>query len=281
MKDQLETRIKPIWCPGCGNHVILSAFKRAIIELGIKREKIVVVSGIGCHGRISDYINVNSFHTIHGRVLPLALGIKLANKELIVVGFSGDGDAYAIGLEHLPHAAKKNVDIKFFVHNNMVYGLTKGQTSPTSPKGFITKSTPYGSPEEPLNPIALALISGATFVARGFVGEYIHLKELFKKAILHKGFAFIDILQPCVTYNNTYDYFRKRVYKLEDEGHDFTDFKKALEKAFEWNSRIPIGVFYQVRKKTYEEILELENKPPLVNYDITDIRIESLYHLFR
>ncbi len=193
----LETGRKIVWCPGCGNFPILAALKRALIELNLRREDVVLITGIGCHGRMSEYVNVNTFHTIHGRVLPLATGIKLANPNLVVIGHSGDGDAYAIGLGHLPHAARRNIDVKLIVHNNMVFGLTTGQVTPTTPKGVKTRSTPYGNPENPLNPLIIALASGATFVARGFSGDVMHLKELIKEAIKHRGFAMLDILQPC------------------------------------------------------------------------------------
>lgn len=272
---KLQTQVKRAWCPGCGNYAILSAFISAVKELKIEPEKLVVVSGIGCHGRITDYVNVNSFHTIHGRVLPLATGIKIANPELIVVGFSGDGDAYSIGLGHLPHAARRNVDITLVIHNNQVFGLTTGQYTPTSPKGFKSRSTPYGSLEEPLNPVLLAIASGATFVARGFAGDINHLKYLMKEAITHKGFAIIDVLQPCVTYYNTYQYYSERVYKLEN--HDFTNFREALEKALEWNDKIPIGIFYKVQKPlAYRQARIAPAHRTEFNIDVT-----KLYSRFR
>lgn len=280
MKD-LSTRAKIRWCPGCGNFAILLAFKRALIELQIEPERVVVVAGIGCHGRIVDYINVNSVHTIHGRVIPIATGIKLANKDLLVIGFAGDGDAYAIGLGHLPHAARRNIDIKYVVHNNMIFGLTTGQVAPTSPKGMKTRSTPYGSLEEPLNPIIFALACGCTFVARGFSGELEHLKEIFKKALTHKGFTFIDVLQPCVVFNNTYEYFRKRVYKLEEVGHDPTNFKLAMERALEWGDRIPIGVFYSIKKPTLEDEIPQLRGTPLALRNISNVDITPAYSALR
>lgn len=265
--EEYGTKARITWCPGCGNFGILAAFKQALAELGIERERVVVVTGIGCHGKIGDYLNVNSFHTIHGRVLPLATGIKLANHELLVVGFAGDGDAYAIGLGHLPHAARRNVDIVYVVHDNMVFGLTTGQYTPTSPRGFRGRSTPYGSPEDPLNPVLLALASGATFVARGFAGDVGHLKMLFEEAIKHRGFAFIDVLQPCVTFYNTYAYFRERVYRLEEAGHDPGDLRKALERAMEWGDRIPIGVFYRVKRPAFRDSFPQLSRP-LVRSDL-------------
>jgi len=274
--SRLRTHVRITWCPGCGNFVIMRAFTRAIVELGLKVKDIVVVTGIGCHGRLHEYLRLNSFHTIHGRVLPLAMGIKLANKNLIVVGFSGDGDAYSIGLSHFIHAARRNIDVKYIVHDNMVFGLTKGQASPTSPLGLRTKSTPKGNILKPINPIALALIAGATFVARGFTGDMEHLVNVFKQALLHRGFAFIDILQPCVTFYNVLPELRNRVYRLEDRQHDPSNFNKAMDRAVELSDQIPIGVFYKVRKPTFEEqIPQLKGKP----MNLRDVNIDKILKL--
>ncbi len=255
----LDTKATITWCPGCGNFSILMALKNAIKELVeegySKPENFVIASGIGCHGKIVDYVNVNSFYSIHGRVPPTITGIKLANPKLNVIGFAGDGDAYAEGISHLIHAARRNIDVTMIIHNNQVFALTVGQVTPTSPKGFKGKSTPEGSVEEPLNPIALMLVSGATFVARGFAGDPKHLTWLIKEAVKHKGFAFIDVLQPCVTFNNTFNFYRERVYKLQDEGHDVSDFWKAMEKAYEFGEKVPIGIFYKVEKPTFDELL--------------------------
>ena len=274
----LNTPIKINWCPGCGNFGILSAFKNALIELGLERENTVAVTGIGCHGKIVDYLNVNGFHGIHGRVLPLATGIKLANPDLKIVGFSGDGDCYDEGWDHFCHAIRRNIELTLIVHNNMTLGLTTGQTTATSQIGFKSKSTPFGSVATPLNPIAHALVSNGTFVARGFAGDPKHLTQLFIKALNHKGFSYIDVFQPCVTFNylNTYDWFRQRVYKLEDEEHDFKDKEKALKKSLEWGDRIPIGLFYKEERPTYSENLthlkELSlAKMPIENVDINPI----------
>lgn len=259
-KLNLDTPTKNTWCPGCGNFGIERAFKKAIAELiseGFKKELFVISSGIGCHGKICDYINLNSFYSIHGRVIPVITGVKLANPDLIVIGFAGDGDAYGEGISHLIFGAKRNVDMTFIVHNNRVYALTTGQFTPTSPKGFPGKSTPRGSVEKPFNPIELMLITGATFIARGYSGMVEHLKNLIKEAIKHKGFSFIDVLQPCVTFFNTYEFYNQRVYDLQEAGHDFTDFDEAMRKAREWDynsdSKIPIGIFYKIDMKTYED----------------------------
>ena len=274
--SRLRTHVRITWCPGCGNFVIMRAFTRAIVELGLKVKDIVVVTGIGCHGRLHEYLRLNSFHTIHGRVLPLAMGIKLANKNLIVVGFSGDGDAYSIGLSHFIHAARRNIDVKYIVHDNMVFGLTKGQASPTSPLGLRTKSTPKGNILKPINPIALALIAGATFVARGFTGDMEHLVNVFKQALLHRGFAFIDILQPCVTFYNVLPELKNRVYRLEDRQHDPSNFNEAVDRALELPNQIPIGVFYKVRRPTFEEqIPQLKGKP----MNLRDVNIDKILKL--
>lgn len=276
-----DTGRKPTWCPGCGNFGILRAVKQALSELRLEPEKVVVVTGIGCSGRMADYLNVHSFHATHGRVLPLATGIKLANHELVVVGFAGDGDAYSIGVGHLPHAARRNVDLTYVVHNNMVFGLTTGQFSPTSPRGFVSKTSPSGTVEEPLNPIAFALACGATFVARGYVGELKHLVWLMKEAITHKGFALLDVLQPCVTFNPQFGYkfYSERVYKLEDEGHDPSDFEAAMRRALEWGEKIPIGIFYKVRRPTFEEALPQLAAGPLVKAQLR-VNIADLIERF-
>lgn len=251
----LSSASKVTWCPGCGNFGILSAFRAALVELGYEREQVVFVSGIGCHGKIADYMNVNTFHGIHGRVLPVATGIKLANPELKVFGFSGDADCYDEGWDHFCHAVRRNVDVTLIVHDNMTLGLTTGQTTATSQTGFKSKSTPYGSAVPPLNPIAHALVSNGSFVARGFAGDPKHLQSLIVQAAKHRGFNYIDVFQPCVTFNylNTYDWFRQRVYKLEEAGHDPSDRQKALEKSFEWGDRIPIGVFYKDDRPTFRD----------------------------
>ncbi len=270
------------WCPGCGNYAIYSAFKN-VIEKNIENEKlikenIVLVSGIGCHGYITNYYNLNSFHPIHGRVPPLATGIKVANPLLTVVGFAGDGDVYAEGMNHIVQAARRNTNITMIVHDNSVYGLTTGQFTPTSPKGFKGRSTPYGNPERPINPISLMIVSRGTFVARGFAGEPKHLEYLFERALLHKGFSIVDVLQPCVTFNNTNKFYRDRVYKLEDANYNPHNFNKALEKSLEWGEKIPIGVFYEEKADTYEDLVRNGN-----NFfysrdvpDISEILIEKI-----
>ena len=249
MKD-LGTSAVNTWCPGCGNFAILNAIKAVLnllSEEGLPLENVVMVSGIGCHAKIVDYVNVNSFYSIHGRVLPPLEAIKLAHPALKVIGHAGDGDAYGEGLEHLVFAAKRNADVTVIIHNNRVYGLTTGQYTPTSPLGFKGRSTPFGTKELPINPLELMLSSGATFLARGTSHGLELLKKIFKEAILHKGFSLVDVLQVCVTYYNMYEYYDKRVYELKD--HDIFDYKKAMNKIREWdyNNDAPIGlgVFYK------------------------------------
>ncbi len=249
-----KSEVKPTWCPGCGDFAVLNAFLKAVTELELDPKNLVVVSGIGCSSNFPHFVKAYGFHGIHGRIIPVATGIRLANPELTVVGAGGDGDGYAIGMGHFIHAMRRNVDITYIVMNNAIYGLTTGQASPTSEKGMVTKSSPEGVIEWPVNPIALALSSGATYISRGFSGDPNHMADLIKGGIQHKGFSLVDAFSPCVTYNkvNTYKWFRERVYKLEDEGHDTRDMMVAYQKAHEWGERIPIGLFYQTEKPIYE-----------------------------
>lgn len=262
------------WCPGCGNFGIYNALKKVLeknIENGkLKEEDIVLVSGIGCYGYITNYYHLNSFHTIHGRVPPLATGVKLANPGLTVIGFAGDGDALAEGMSHTIHAARRNTDITLIIHDNGVYGLTTGQFTPTSPKGFKGRSTPFGNVENPVNPVTLMLVSRATFVARGYSGDIPHLEYIFERAIFHKGFSAVCVLQPCVTFNNTYDFLRKRVYRLEDEGYKPDSFELAINKSLEFGERIPTGIFYDEESETFEEAVR-GNQSLVVDGQVADI----------
>jgi len=270
--------LKPAWCPGCGNFGILRALNKALVELEIEPYQVLLVSGIGQAGKLPHYTRGNVFNSLHGRPVPPAIGAKIANPGLVVIAISGDGDGYGEGGNHFIHAARRNHDITYLVHNNQVYGLTKGQASPTSDSGFVSKTTPYGA-SNPINPIALAIVSGATFVGRSFAGDIEHLSSLIKKGITHKGFALIDILQPCPSFNhkNTFQWYRERVYKLEDkDGYDPGDKKAALEKALEWGERIPIGVIYKKESPTYEEQLPALSKGALVTQKIDPTRAKKL-----
>lgn len=246
VKD-FKGKTDPDWCPGCGDFGLLSALKQAIVELGLHPHEVMTISGIGCSSNLPGYINAYGMHTLHGRALAVATGAQLANHELKIIATGGDGDGYGIGGNHFLHTMRRNVDITYIVMDNQIYGLTTGQISPTSIKGMLTKSTPFGSVENPINPIPLAIAGGATYVARGYTGQIKHLVELIKGGIQHKGFALIDAFSPCVTYNhdNSHDFFKQRTRKLEDMGHDPTDFRSALDKAYMWGEVIPIGLFWK------------------------------------
>ena len=246
VKD-FKSEIHPDWCPGCGDFGVLTSLYKACVELQIPPHELMVVSGIGCSSNLPGFIRSYGAHTLHGRLLPFATGCKLANQNMTVIGTGGDGDGYGIGLNHFIQGMRRNIDVTYIVMNNEIYGLTTGQVSPTSETGMKTKTSPFGNLEGMLNPMALALAAGCGFVARGFSGQPKHLMELYKAGIQHKGFALIDVFSPCVTFNklNTYQYFRDRIYKLEDETHDTSSFHAAMDKALEWDPKIPIGLFYK------------------------------------
>lgn len=272
--------LQPAWCPGCGNFGILSALKKALVELDIPPHKLLIISGIGQAGKLPHYMKCNTFNSLHGRPVPVAVGAKIANHELTVIAVSGDGDAYGEGCNHLIHSMRRNHDITYIVHNNQVYALTRGQASPTSAAGYISNTTPYGAPY-PLNPLALAVASEASFVARGFAGDVDHLSGLIKQALTHKGFALLDILQPCVTFNhiNTYDWYRKRVYKIDDK-YNATDKFSAFSKALEWEQGIPLGVIYRNDRTTYEESLSMLTQVPLVKQKLNSDIAEKMFDEF-
>lgn len=261
-KDSYKGKIHPDWCPGCGDFSVLAALQTALHELGLQPHQVLVVSGIGCSSNLPGFINTYGMHTLHGRSLAVATGAKMANHELKVIATGGDGDGYGIGGNHFVHTMRRNIDLTYIVMDNQIYGLTTGQVSPTSVKGMKTKSTPHGSVENPINPIPMAIVGGATYVARGFSGKQKHLVELIKGAILHKGFALVDVFSPCVTYNkdNTYQWFTPRVKTLEDQAHDPTDFHKAIDQGFKWGDEIPIGVFW---KRT--DLPSLEDLEPVLD----------------
>jgi 2-oxoglutarate ferredoxin oxidoreductase subunit beta len=250
-----KSEVKPDWCPGCGDFGVLNALQKACADLNLNPHEIMVVSGIGCSSNLPGFFNSYGMHTLHGRSLPVAQGAKFGNHDMTVIVTGGDGDGYGIGAGHFVHSIRRNMDITYIVMDNQIYGLTTGQASPTTERMTKTKSTPTGSLESSLSPLALSLAGGASFVARGFSGEPAHLAETFKKAIQHKGFAHVDVFSPCVTYNktNTYQYFKQRVYKVEDENHDPQNFEAAMKKAMEWGERIPVGVLYSKERPTYED----------------------------
>ncbi|MGA8267208.1 MAG: thiamine pyrophosphate-dependent enzyme [Candidatus Acidiferrales bacterium] len=256
---------KPTWCPGCGDFGVVAAIEMALKRLAIPKYNVVLVSGIGCSSNLPHFLSSYGFHAIHGRAIPVAEGIRWANHGLTVIGTGGDGDGFGIGAGHFVHAMRRNVDLTYVTMDNQIYGLTTGQASPTSRIGQKTKSTPTGVIENPIDPISLALASGATYIARGFSGDVKQLADLVAGGIQHKGFSFVDVFSPCVTYNkiNTFDFFRQRVYKLESAGHDPTNIVSAWERSLEWGEKIPIGLFYKTDRPTYEELEEVLQAGPL------------------
>jgi 2-oxoglutarate/2-oxoacid ferredoxin oxidoreductase subunit beta len=272
------------WCPGCGNHGILKALKEALLKAGRAPGEIAIVSGIGQAAKTPHYLRCNAFNGLHGRTLPVATGIKLANHDLTVLAEGGDGDAYTEGGNHFIHAMRRNIDITYLVHDNQVYGLTKGQASPTSEAGYISKTTPSGTLSPPLQPLALAVASDCGFAARGFAGEIGHLADLIVEGIRHKGFALIDILQPCVSFNrvNTFDWYKKRVYSINDDAlYDPGDPVAAFQKAREWGERIPIGIIYRSRRRPLNEKQEALERTALVKQRIDPSAFEGLLARFQ
>jgi 2-oxoglutarate/2-oxoacid ferredoxin oxidoreductase subunit beta len=249
-----RSTVKPTWCPGCGDYGVLNALQGALARLKIENKDVVVVSGIGCSSELPHFIRSYGLHTLHGRGVAVAQGVKLANHKLTVVSVGGDGDGYGIGVGHLIHALRRNIDMTAIVMDNQIYGLTTGQTSPTSMKGVKTKSTPLGNVENALNPLAVALAAGASFLARGFSGDGAHLTDIFAAALSHRGFSLVDVFSPCVTFNkwNTFSWFRERVYKLEEKGHDTGSLQAALAAALE-TEKLPIGVFYKSDRPAFED----------------------------
>lgn len=266
----------PAWCPGCGNFGILNSFKNALVELGIEPHQFTIVSGIGQAGKFPHYLKCNTFNGLHGRTLPVATGMRLSNHEMLVIAVAGDGDCYGEGGNHLNHAIRRNINVKLFVHDNQIYGLTKGQASPTSMEGMKTKNQPFGVFSEQLNPIALAVALDCSFAARGFVGEIGHLKGLVKEAIKHKGFSLVDILQPCPTFNkiNTYEWYRQRVYHIEPE-YNPEDRITAFKRALEWGDRIPLGIIYKNNRQILEERIPVIADKPLVKQTLDLSKIEK------
>ncbi len=279
-RDDYKISEKPTWCPGCGNYGILSALTRAFVEHGIAPHEVIVVTGIGCGSKLPQYMRVNGMHTLHGRPAPIAQGAKLANHQMRVVLVHGDGDGYGEGLGHFAHETRRNPGVTELVQNNKIYGLTKGQFSPTSEKGKRTSTSPFGSAENAVQPLALAITQGATFVARGYPGELAHLVWLIGEALEYPGYALVDILQPCVTFNKerAYDYYNGRVYKLEDEaGYDPANRTAAWERAQEWGDRIPIGIFYRAEPGlTYEAQEPALKAGPLVAQPLAPLAQEQI-----
>lgn len=275
--EQFETQHAPTWCPGCGDFVIWQAVKAALARLGKEPHECVVVFDIGCSGNMADKLRVYGFHGLHGRALPVAEGVKLANHHLPVLAIAGDGGGYGEGLSHLLHASRGNHDITYLVHNNEVYGLTKGQSSPTSPEGFRSSSTPAGDVEMPLNPLSLALASGATFVGRGFAGDTEQLTDLLVRAMQHRGFSLLDVLQPCVTYNRMLSYgdLRKRMVHRDTPAPTR---QEALAAAYAENGTITVGVFYENEDRpVYHERHPQLRMQPLVDRPLDGVAFGPLF----
>ena len=285
MKD-FRNNVKPNWCPGCGDFSVQASIQRAAANIGLEPEQLAVVSGIGCSGRISGYINAYGFHGIHGRSLPIAQGLKIANKDLTVIASGGDGDGFAIGMGHTVHAIRRNIDITYIVMDNQIYGLTKGQTSPRSSMGFKTKSTPQGSIESALSPLEIALAAGATFVAQSFSSNLKQLTELIEKAIQHKGFSFVNVFSPCVTFNkiNTYDWFKENVIDLETfENYDSSNRAMAMSKVIETGGMITGLIYQDTEKPSYGELIQGFSEQPLAHLDgkITKEQFDKLVAEFQ
>ncbi|MBR9681405.1 MAG: 2-oxoacid:ferredoxin oxidoreductase subunit beta [Candidatus Altiarchaeota archaeon] len=255
---ELTTKVPNTWCPGCTNFMLMAGVKKAVTELvneGVfTKEQFTTVAGIGCHAKIYDYLNLSGFYGLHGRVPPVMAGLKLANPNLKVLGFSGDGDAFAEGMSHFIHFCRYNLDATYIIHNNQIFALTTGQVTPTTEPGAVTKSTPHGSPFRPINPITLALESGATFVAREYALDLPNLSETLKRAMKHKGASVVEILQPCITFKDVRDFVKDKMFRIEP-----SDLENAVKTARGWNytkddaTRIPVGVFYETQYPTLEE----------------------------
>lgn len=278
----LTTACPPNWCPGCGNFGIWAAFKNAAVAQNWTNDNSVIVAGIGCHGHIVNFVKLTSFEGLHGRALPVATGIRLANHSLNVFVFTGDGDCFGEGGNHFMHACRRNHNLTVLLHDNGLYALTTGQTSPVSAHGFESKSTPEGNPDNPISPLTLALAAGATFVARAYSSDIPNLQRLMIEAHNHKGFALLDIMQPCTTFNSvcTHDFYQKNTYWLDDS-HDVTDLDAAFKKSREFGEKqIPLGVFYKVQKPTFEDYLPQLKEAPLINIPVDHSGVAELLRSF-
>lgn len=266
-----RNNVKPNWCPGCGDFSVQAAIQKAAANIGLEPEEVAIITGIGCSGRLSGYINAYGMHGIHGRALPLAQGVKMANRDLTVIASGGDGDGYAIGMGHTIHALRRNMNMTYVIMDNQIYGLTKGQTSPSSAPGFVTKSTPKGNIEKNVAPLELALSSGATFVAQGFSSDIKNLTKLLEDAINHDGFSFVNVFSPCVTYNkvNTYDWFKEHLTNIDDiEDYDASDKEKAMANVLKYDSLLKGIVYQDTETPSYESQIEQLDETPLAKKDI-------------
>lgn len=269
------------WCPGCGNFAILKAVKQALVAAGLEPHQVLFISGIGQAAKAPHYLNANLFNGLHGRSLPVATGAKLANPNLTVIVESGDGCNYGEGGNHFLAAIRRNIDVTLLVHNNQVYGLTKGQASPTSELGFVTKAQPQGVFAEPFNPVAVAVAMHAGFVSRSFAGMIEHMAEMIRKAIAHRGLSLVDILQPCPSFNkvNTWEWYRKRCYVIPED-HDASNWDAAMKLAYEWGDRIPIGVIYRNDRTAFGDKFAILKEGPLVGREVDRHALAAIMESF-
>ncbi|EGQ3304406.1 2-oxoacid:ferredoxin oxidoreductase subunit beta [Staphylococcus pseudintermedius] len=280
-----RNNVKPNWCPGCGDFSVQAAIQKAAANVGLEPDEVALITGIGCSGRLSGYVNSYGVHSIHGRALPLAQGVKMANRDLTVIASGGDGDGYAIGMGHTIHALRRNMNITYIVMDNQIYGLTKGQTSPSSAPGFVTKTTPKGNIEQNVAPIELALSSGATFVAQGFSSDIKALTKIIEDAINHDGFSFVNVFSPCVTYNkiNTYDWFKENLTAIDDiENYDVSNKQAALQTVIEHDSLVKGIVYQDTTTPSYESQIDGLAETPLAHQDLnlTEEQFESFTKQF-
>jgi 2-oxoglutarate ferredoxin oxidoreductase subunit beta len=279
MKENSYHLNDPTWCRGCGIFGLFDTLKKAASALQLPPERMVIVTGIGCHGRINNYFNAYGFHGLHGRALPLATGIKLANSSLTVLAVSGDGDAYSIGAGHFIHASRRNVNMTCIVVDNRVYGLTQGQTSPTSQRGYVSVSSPFGSKETPLDGLRLAIVSGGTFIARGFSGNPKHLATLIIEGIAHNGFSLIEVLSPCVTHNkvNTYKWFKDNIVNLDDDKNYSAKKRGGALEALSDQNKIPVGLIYREERPSFEDLsLSSETPIALATLDVDEKKLDAI-----
>ncbi|EGQ0316676.1 2-oxoacid:ferredoxin oxidoreductase subunit beta [Staphylococcus pseudintermedius] len=280
-----RNNVKPNWCPGCGDFSVQAAIQKAAANVGLEPDEVALITGIGCSGRLSGYVNSYGVHSIHGRALPLAQGVKMANRNLTVIASGGDGDGYAIGMGHTIHALRRNMNITYIVMDNQIYGLTKGQTSPSSAPGFVTKTTPKGNIEQNVAPLELALSSGATFVAQGFSSDIKALTKIIEDAINHDGFSFVNVFSPCVTYNkiNTYDWFKENLTAIDDiENYDVSNKQAALQTVIEHDSLVKGIVYQDTTTPSYESQIDGLAETPLAHQDLnlTEEQFESFTKQF-
>ncbi|WP_214538016.1 2-oxoacid:ferredoxin oxidoreductase subunit beta [Staphylococcus pseudintermedius] len=280
-----RNNVKPNWCPGCGDFSVQAAIQKAAANVGLEPDEVALITGIGCSGRLSGYVNSYGVHSIHGRALPLAQGVKMANRDLTVIASGGDGDGYAIGMGHTIHALRRNMNITYIVMDNQIYGLTKGQTSPSSAPGFVTKTTPKGNIEQNVAPLELALSSGATFVAQGFSSDIKALTKIIEDAINHDGFSFVNVFSPCVTYNkiNTYDWFKENLTAIDDiKNYDVSNKQAALQTVIEHDSLVKGIVYQDTTTPSYESQIDGLAETPLAHQDLnlTEEQFESFTKQF-